>query len=110
MEAGRPCIIPNLEGRRTTPSVVAFNKQGEILVGQVAKRQAAVNPTNTFFSIKRVIGRNYAEVESEVSKLPYTIRAGPSGNLLIESTNCGRSFAPEELSAQVLRKIVKDSS
>merc|ERR1719316_760849 len=74
MEGGKPEIIPNAEGGRTTPSVVAFSKKGERLVGQVAKRQAVVNPTNTFFSVKRFIGRKMSEVAEELKQVPYEVK------------------------------------
>ena len=79
MEAGEPVVIPNAEGGRTTPSVVAFTKSGERLVGQLARRQAAVNPENTVFSIKRFMGRNYNEVDRERKMVPYKTLAGKDG-------------------------------
>ncbi|CAG9467077.1 unnamed protein product [Pedinophyceae sp. YPF-701] len=108
MEGGKPTIITNAEGARTTPSVVAFNKQGERLVGQVAKRQAVVNPENTFFSVKRFIGRKMSEVAEESKQVPYEVVA-VDGNVKINSKNAGKQFAPEEISAQVLRKLCEDA-
>merc|ERR1711904_664866 len=109
MEGGKPVIIPNTEGARTTPSVVAFSKQGERLVGQIAKRQAVVNPTNTFFSVKRFIGRTMSEVTEELKQVPYEVTADAKGNIKLKSSNVGKTFAPEEISAQVLRKLVQDA-
>jgi chaperone protein DnaK len=109
MEGGKPEIIPNAEGGRTTPSVVAFSKKGERLIGQVAKRQAVVNPVNTFFSVKRFIGRKMSEVAEELKQVPYAVKEDDKGNIKLKSTNFDKEFAPEEISAQVLRKLVDDS-
>merc|ERR1719335_780489 len=109
MEGGKPAIIPNLEGGRTTPSVVAFSKQGDRLVGQIAKRQAVVNPGDTFFSVKRFIGRKMTEVTEELKQVPYDVLEDSKGGIKLKSTNADRDFAPEEISAQVLRKLVDDS-
>jgi chaperone protein DnaK len=109
MEGGKPEIIPNVEGGRTTPSVVAFSKKGERLVGQVAKRQAVVNAVNTFFSVKRFIGRKMSEVAEELKQVPYEVKEDEKGNIKLKSTNVNKEFAPEEISAQVLRKLVDDS-
>merc|ERR1711937_920655 len=109
MEGGKPVIIPNTEGARTTPSVVAFSKQGERLVGQIAKRQAVVNPSNTFFSVKRFIGRKMTEVADELKQVPYDVIEDNKGNIKLKSTNANKEFAPEEISAQVMRKLVDDS-
>src|SRR5216110_3865764 len=84
MEGGEPVVIPNAEGGRTTPSVVAFTKTGERLVGQLARRQAAVNPENTVFSIKRFMGRKYDEVETERKMVPYKVVAGKDGRVEVE--------------------------
>jgi L1 cell adhesion molecule like protein len=112
IEAGQPIIIPNDQGRRTTPSVVAFGRLGEILVGQLAKRQAAINPTNTFFSVKRLLGRNIYEVNALKSDLPYSVKGTENGNgsVVIQCVHLKQWLSPEEISAQVLRKIVKDCS
>jgi chaperone protein DnaK len=108
MEGGKPEIIPNAEGGRTTPSVVAFSKKGERLIGQVAKRQAVVNPVNTFFSVKRFIGRKMVEVAEELKQVPYYV-GEKTGNITLKSSNIDKEFAPEEISAQVLRKLADDS-
>mmetsp|Transcript_3865 Transcript_3865/g.11180 ORF Transcript_3865/g.11180 Transcript_3865/m.11180 type:complete len:707 (-) Transcript_3865:616-2736(-) len=110
MEGGKPTIVSNQEGGRTTPSVVAFTKTGDRLVGQIAKRQAVVNPENTFFSVKRFIGRKMDEVGEESKQVPYRVVKDSSGNVKIASSNAGKEFAPEEISAQVLRKLADDSS
>ncbi|MGB3572146.1 MAG: molecular chaperone DnaK [Phormidesmis sp.] len=109
MEGGKPSVIANAEGFRTTPSVVAYaKKEGERLVGQIAKRQAVMNPENTLYSVKRFIGRQYDEVNNEASEVPYKI-AKVGGNVKIETSD-GKQYAPEEISAQVLRKLVDDAS
>jgi molecular chaperone DnaK len=108
MEGGKPTVIANAEGFRTTPSVVAYAKNGDRLVGQSAKRQAVMNPENTLYSVKRFIGRRYDEVNNEASEVPYKI-ANVGGNVKIESSS-GEQFAPEEISAQVLRKLIDDAS
>lgn len=110
MEGGKPTIVSNQEGGRTTPSVVAFTKTGDRLVGQIAKRQAVVNPENTFFSIKRFMGRKMTEVGEESKQVPYRVIADSSGNVKIASSNAGKEFAPEEISALVLRKLADDST
>merc|ERR1719158_297979 len=96
MEGGKPAIIPNAEGGRTTPSIVAFSKQGDRLGGQIAKRQAVVNPVNTFFSVKRFIGRKMSEVTEELKQVPYEVLEDGKGNIQLVSTNCEKKFAPEE--------------
>ncbi len=108
MEGGKPSVIANAEGFRTTPSVVAYAKNGDRLVGQIAKRQAVMNPENTLYSVKRFIGRQYDEVNNESSEVPYKI-AKVGGNVKIETSD-GKQYAPEEISAQVLRKLVDDAS
>ncbi|KAL0047480.1 hypothetical protein WJX82_004533 [Trebouxia sp. C0006] len=109
MEGGKPTVITNAEGARTTPSVVAFTKNGDRLVGQIAKRQGVVNPENTFFSVKRFIGRKMAEVGSESQQVPYRL-ADSAGAVKIKSSHAGKDFSPEEISAQVLRKLVDDAA
>jgi molecular chaperone DnaK len=103
MEGGDATVIPNQEGSRLTPSVVAFTKEGEILVGQVAKRQAITNPENTVFSIKRFMGRRYDEVQEEIKKVPYKVVAAPNGDVRIEIR--GKQYSPPEISAMILRKL-----
>ena len=105
MEGGEPKVIVNEEGARTTPSVVAFTKDGEVLVGQVAKRQAITNPENTIFSIKRFMGRRYAEVKDE--KVPYKVVADSNGNARVEVR--GRQYTPQEISAFILQKMKKSA-
>jgi molecular chaperone DnaK len=107
-EAGKPTVIPNAEGARTTPSVVAFTPQGERLVGQLARRQAILNPKGTIYSAKRFIGRRYDEVTSELNAVSFDVAAGPDGAVRFEIM--GRVYAPEELSALVLRKLTEDAS
>jgi molecular chaperone DnaK len=103
MEGGSPVVIPNQEGNRLTPSVVAFTKDGEILVGQVAKRQAVTNPENTVFSIKRFMGRRYDEVQSEIKLVPYKVVKAPNGDVRIEIR--GKQYSPPEISGMILRKL-----
>lgn len=111
MEANEPVVIPNAEGARTTPSIVAFTKTGERLVGQAAKRQAITNPKNTIFSAKRLIGRKYSEVKSSVQGLPYKVVEGKNGDAWIECEVGGKTerFAPEQISAMVLAKLKADA-
>ena len=103
MEGGDPVVIPNQEGSRLTPSVVAFTKDGEILVGQVARRQAITNPENTVFSIKRFMGRRYEEVLEEIKKVPYKVVKASNGDVRIEIR--GKLYSPPEISAMILRKL-----
>ncbi len=107
-EDGKPTVIPNAEGSRTTPSVVAFTPQGERLVGQLARRQAILNPKGTIYSAKRFIGRKYSEVESEINAVSYDVEAGPDGAARFSIS--GRLYAPEEISALVLRKLAEDAA
>jgi molecular chaperone DnaK len=109
MEGGKPTVIANAEGFRTTPSVVAYAKNGDRLVGQIAKRQAVMNPENTFYSVKRFIGRKFSEVTHEATEVSYKI-LNINGNVKIDCPAQGKQFAPEEISAQVLRKLVEDAS
>lgn len=109
MEGGKPTVIANAEGGRTTPSVVAFAKNGDQLVGQIAKRQAVMNPENTFYSVKRFIGRRVDEVTHETTEVSYKV-LNVSGNVKLDCPARGKQFAPEEISAQVLRKLVEDAS
>ena len=105
MEGGDPVVIPNAEGGRTTPSVVAFTKDGERLVGQVARRQAITNPTNTVFSIKRFVGRKAGEVSEEQKKVPYKVTSGANGMAQVEIPNTGKTYTPPEISAMILQKM-----
>ncbi|BAZ42401.1 chaperone protein DnaK [Calothrix sp. NIES-4101] len=109
MEGGKPTVIANAEGFRTTPSVVAFAKNGDTLVGQIAKRQAVMNPENTFYSVKRFIGRRYEEVTNEATEVSYKVLQS-GGNVKLACPQAGKDFAPEEISAKVLRKLVEDAS
>jgi molecular chaperone DnaK len=108
MEGGKPTVIVNSEGNRTTPSVVAFTKNGERLVGQLAQRQAVLNPENTIYSAKRFIGRRYSEVQSEIKNVPYKVVAGPNDAVRFEVM--GKLYSPEEISALILRKLTDDAS
>lgn len=108
MEGGKPAVIVNSEGGRTTPSVVAFTKTGERLVGQLAKRQAVLNPENTLYSVKRFIGRRYSEVTAEVKNVPYKVVPGP--NEVVRFEIMGKQHAPEEISAMVLRKLADEAA
>ncbi|RCV15795.1 hypothetical protein SEVIR_3G088800v4 [Setaria viridis] len=110
MEGGKPTVVTNAEGARTTPSVVAYTKTGERLVGQIAKRQAVVNPENTFFSVKRFIGRKMSEVDDEAKQVSYGVVKDENGNVKLDCPAIGKQFAAEEISAQVLRKLVDDAS
>src|SRR5215210_930978 len=103
MEAGQPSVIVNQEGARTTPSVVALTKDGERLVGQVAKRQAVTNPENTVFSIKRFMGRKYEDGHAEVSRVPYKVARADNGDAWVEAR--GKKYSPPEISAMVLQKL-----
>jgi molecular chaperone DnaK len=105
MEGGEPVVIPNSEGGRTTPSVVAFTKDGERLVGQVASRQAITNPENTVFSIKRFMGRKQTEVQEEEKLVPYDVTADGSGRVQVKVPNADKTFNPPEISAMILQKM-----
>lgn len=111
MEGGESVVIPNAEGARTTPSVVAFTKTGERLVGQAAKRQAVTNPRNTIFSAKRLIGRKFSESQEEVKNLPYKVVAGKNGDAYIEAQVGDKTeqFAPQQIAAFVLQKLKADA-
>lgn len=109
MEGGKPIVIPNSEGFRTTASVVAYTKTGDKLVGQIAKRQAVINPENTFYSVKRFIGRKKEEVNQELSQSSYTVKTD-NDSIKLNCPALNKEFAPEEISAQVLRKLVEDAS
>jgi molecular chaperone DnaK len=106
-KADKPQVIPNAEGNRTTPSVVAFLESGERLVGQMARRQAILNPKGTIYSAKRFMGRKYDEVSSELNAVSFDVVPGPDGAVRFDVH--GKEYAPEEISAQVLRKLVDDA-
>src|SRR5476651_949815 len=103
MEGGEVKVIPNLEGNRLTPSVVAFTDKGEILVGDPAKRQAVTNPKRTIYSIKRFMGRRHNEVQAEEKLVPYKVVGGPAEYVKVEVH--GKTYTPPEVSAQILRKL-----
>src|SRR5258705_12067255 len=107
LEGGKPTVIVTAEGNRLTPSVVAFTRTGERLVGQLAKRQAALNPENTIYSAKRFIGRRYSEVQEEIKNVPYKVVAGP--NDAVRFLIMRKEYPPEEISAQVLRTLGADA-
>src|SRR6204780_3960353 len=111
MENGEPVVLENSEGGRTTPSVVAFTKSGERLVGQAAKRQAVVNPKNTVYSIKRFMGRKYEEVEMERKRVPYDVVRASNGDAAVKVLvgNEEKTFTPPEISAMILAKMKADA-
>ncbi|MBP1661261.1 MAG: Chaperone protein DnaK, partial [Candidatus Aminicenantes bacterium] len=104
-EGDKTTIIPNEEGGRTTPSVVAFSAKGEILVGQVAKRQRVTNPENTIYSIKRFMGRRFGEVGQEIKQVPFKVNEAQNADVRIEAH--GKMYAPPEISAFILQKLKK---
>ncbi|MBE8995503.1 molecular chaperone DnaK [Microcystis aeruginosa] len=110
MEGGKPVVIANSEGMRTTPSVVGFNKDGELVVGQMARRQGVLNPQNTYYGVKRYIGRRYSELNPESKRVPYTIRRDEMGNIKIKCPRLQKEFAPEEISALILRRLAEEAS
>src|SRR4051812_1812849 len=107
LEGGEPTVIPNAEGGRTTPSVVAFTKDGQRLVGTPARRQQVTNPQNTIFSIKRFMGRKFSEVNEEMTIVPYKVEQGANGDVRVEAN--GKDYAPPEISAMVLQKLKQDA-
>lgn len=109
MEGGKPVVIASSEGMRTTPSVVGFNKDGELVVGQLARRQAVLNPQNTFFGVKRFMGCRYGELKPESKQVPYTIRRDDDDNIKIRCPRLRKEFAPEEISAMILRKLAEEA-
>ncbi|NEO82698.1 MAG: molecular chaperone DnaK [Spirulina sp. SIO3F2] len=109
MEGSKPVVIANAEGMRTTPSVVGFNKDGELLVGQLARRQAVMNPQNTFYALKRFIGRRYEELSTESKRVAYTVQRNESGQIKIPCPRLDKDFSPEELSSKILRKLIEDA-
>ena len=110
MEGGKPVVIANSEGMRTTPSVVGFNKDGERIVGQMARRQGISNPQNTFYAVKRFMGRKYGELNPPSKQVSYTIRKDEEGNIKIKCPRLKKEFAPEEISAMILRKLADEAS
>ena len=110
IEGGQPSVIINAEGLRTTPSIVAYTKKQELLVGQIAKRQAVINPENTFFSVKRFIGSKETEINADAKQLPYKITKDSNDNIKIKCPALTKDFSPEEISAQVLRKLINDAT
>ena len=107
LEGGEPTVIPNAEGGRTTPSVVAFTKDGQRLVGAPARRQQVTNPENTIFSIKRFMGRKWDEVSEEMTIVPYAVDKGENGDARVEAA--GTEYAPPQLSAMILQKLKGDA-
>lgn len=110
LEGGIPTIISNSEGGRTTPSIVAFSSAGDTLIGQIAKRQSIINPENTFYSIKRLIGKKYDEIESELNSVAYEIKKDVNGCIKVYSSNLKKEFSPEEISSLILKKLVNDAN
>src|SRR5581483_7682324 len=109
MEGGDPVVIPNAEGSRLTPSVVAFTKTGERLVGQLARRQAVLNSENTVFSIKRFMGMTYEARKEEAARMPYKVVPGPKGEARVYIPATNREYSPEEISAMILQKLKADA-
>jgi molecular chaperone DnaK len=111
MSGKEPEVLENSEGARTTPSVVAFSKTGERLVGQAAKRQAVTNPQNTIFSVKRFMGRKFEEVQDELKRVPYKVVKAPNGDAHIQVTVNGetKTYSPPEISAMILAKLKSDA-
>src|SRR5438034_7366112 len=107
LEGGEPAVIPNAEGGRTTPSVVAFTKDGQRLVGAPARRQQVTNPQNTIFSIKRFMGRKYSEVTEEMTIVPYEVVQGSNGDVRVQAE--GKEYVPPEISAMILQKLKQDA-
>src|SRR3990172_8252650 len=107
LEGGEPAVIPNAEGGRTTPSVVAFTKDGQRLVGAPAKRQSVTNPQNTVFSIKRFMGRKFSEVSEEMKIVPYEVIPGSNGDAGVKAG--AKEYAPPEISAMILQKLKADA-
>jgi len=105
MESGEAKVIVNSEGSRTTPSVVAFTKDGDLLVGQIAKNQAITNPENTVYSVKRFMGRRFDEVQDEIKRVPYKLARGANGDLVIRLSKGDKT--PQEISASILQKMKK---
>merc|ERR1712224_268951 len=111
MDGGEPLVLENSEGRRTTPSVVAFSKNGERLVGEAAKRQGVTNPRNTIFSVKRFMGRKYEEIAEEIKRIPYKVVKAANGDAAVEVESDGetKQYSPPEISAMILGKLKSDA-
>src|SRR5918996_3915651 len=109
VQGGNPVVIPTAEGGNLCPSIVAFAKGGEILVGQIAKRQAIINPENTVSSIKRFMGRRYDEVEAERKMVSYKVVSGPAGDARVSVPQTGKTYTPQEISAMILQKLKRDA-
>ena len=107
MEGGQPTVVPNAEGGRTTPSIVAFTKSGERLVGSAAKRQAVTNPKNTVFSIKRFMGRKYDEMTAEIKRMPYEVVRASNGDAHVKIGD--KTYSPPEISSMILQKMKADA-
>lgn len=110
MEGGKPVVIANSEGMRTTPSVVGFTKEGERIVGQMARRQAVLNPQNTFYGVKRLMGCRYSDLTAASKRVPYTMRRDETDNIRIKCPRVNKDFAPEEISAMILKKLVEEAT
>ncbi len=110
MEGGKPIVIANAEGMRTTPSVVGFNKEGELVVGQMGRRQSVLNPQNTFYGVKRFMGRRYSDLSPESKQVAYTIRRDDRDNIKVRCPRLKKDFAPEEISAMISRKLAEEAS
>lgn len=110
MEGGQPTVVSNTEGLRTTPSVVSYTKNKDLLVGQIAKRQAVINPENTFSSIKRFMGSKFSELSLESKEVSYKLIGDSKDNVKIICSNLDKQFSPEEISSQILRKLTNDVS
>ena len=109
IEAGRPVVIANSEGTRTTPSIVGFTKNSEIVIGDQARRQLVLNPKNTFYSLKRFIGREWDELDETSISVPYNVKSNENGNVRILSPFTEREYAPEELISSIIRKLINDA-
>ena len=109
MEGGKPTVIANAEGSRTTPSVIGYTKEAELVVGQQARRQLVLNPKNTFSNLKRFVGRSWDELEETSLSVPYSVRSNDQGNVRITSPVTKREYAPEELIGNIIRKLIDDA-
>ena len=109
IEAGRPIVIANSEGTRTTPSIVGFTKNSEIVIGDQARRQLVLNPKNTFYNLKRFVGRDWDELDETSISVPYNIKSNNNGSVRILSPVTEREYAPEELISSIIRKLINDA-